>query len=104
MVVNVHGGEEYVFRPNKSQRSFYEKLIDAGASVVFGSHPHVLQATEWYKNGLIVYSQGNFIFPGMEGMNGATESEILRLGFVKGKLAYLEQYPCKLSSTGVKLK
>lgn len=104
VVVNVHGGEEYVFHPNKSQRSFYEKLIDAGASVVFGSHPHVLQATEWYKNGLIVYSQGNFIFPGMEGMNGATESEILRLGFVKGKLAYVEQYPCKLSFTGVKLK
>lgn len=38
------------------------KLIDAGVDVVVGTHPHVMQATEFYKNGVIFYSLGNFIF------------------------------------------
>ena len=104
VIVNVHGGEEYHFVPNNKQRDFYQKLIENGASVVFGSHPHVLQNTEYYKDGLIVYSMGNFVFPGMEGMKGGTDSEIVRLGFVNGKICYVEQYPCKLEGVSVKLK
>lgn len=103
VIVNVHGGEEYNFKPNASQKKFYESLIDCGASVVFGSHPHVLQPTEFYKNGLIVYSLGNFIFNGMEDMKGATESEIVRLGFYDKKIAYVEQFPCKIDFKTVKL-
>lgn len=38
------------------------KLIDAGVDAVVGTHPHVMQATEFYKNGVIFYSLGNFIF------------------------------------------
>lgn len=104
VIVNIHGGEEYQFVPNKKQRALYEKLIDSGASVVFGSHPHVLQPTEWYNDGLIVYSMGNFVFNGMEGMYGATESEIVRLGLLNGKIAYVEIYPAKLSGYTVDLK
>ncbi len=104
VIVNIHGGEEYVFKPNATQRALYEKLIDSGADVVFGSHPHVLQPTEWYNNGLIVYSMGNFIFNGMEGMYGATDSEIVRLGFLDGNIAYVEIYPARLSGYTVDLK
>lgn len=104
VIVNVHGGEEYHFTPSKSQRAFYEQLCDAGADVVFGSHPHVLQKSEWYDGKLIVYSQGNFLFNGMGGMNGATDSEIVRLGIVAGKIAYCEIYPAKLGTTSVSLK
>lgn len=103
VIVNVHGGEEYNFKPTLSQRRFYESLIENGASVVFGSHPHVLQPTEWYKNGLIVYSLGNFVFNGMEDMKGATESEIVRLGFYGKKIAYVEQFPCQIDFKTVKL-
>ena len=102
--MNVHGGEEYHFTPNKNQISQYQKLCDSGADVVFGSHPHVLQRNEWYKNSLIVYSQGNFLFNGMEGMNGATESEIVRLGILKGRIAYCEVYPAKIGANSVSLK
>jgi len=103
VIVNVHGGEEYHFVPSKSQREFYENLCDAGADIVFGSHPHVLQPTEWYKDSLIVYSQGNFLFNGMEGMYRAEESEIVRVGILDGKIAYVEQYPAHLHETSVYL-
>ena len=104
VVVNVHGGEEYRFTPTKRQRALYESFCDSGADVVLGSHPHVLQPTEWYKNGLIVYSLGNFLFNGMTEMYGATDSEIARLGIYDGKIVYVELYPVKLGTSGVALK
>lgn len=104
VIVNVHGGEEYHFKPNESQKSFYERLCAAGASAVFGSHPHVLQTSVWNGGSLIVYSLGNFVFNGMEDMNGAEESEIVRLGIIGGKIVYCEHYPAKLDKTKVFLK
>lgn len=104
VIVNVHGGEEYHFSATKKQREFYENLCDYGADVVFGSHPHVLQPTEWHGNSLIVFSMGNFIFNGMEGMKGGTDSEIVKLGILNGRIAYVEQYPAAIKMNGVKLK
>jgi len=104
VVVNVHGGEEYRFTPTQSQRRLYEALCSAGADVVFGSHPHVLQSVEWYGKSLIVYSLGNFLFNGMEGMPGATESEIVRLGIVDKRIAYCEIYKAELKGKTVTLK
>ena len=104
VIVNVHGGEEYHFKPNESQKAFYESLCDAGAAAVFGSHPHVLQPSVWKNGSLIVYSLGNFVFNGMEDMNGAEDSEIVRLGFIDGKIVYCEQYPAKIDRTKVFLK
>ena len=104
VIVNVHGGEEYHFTPSKSQREFYEALCDSGADIVFGSHPHVLQPTEWYNGSLIVYSMGNFVFNGMDGMYGATDSEVVRVGFLGNKIAYVEQYPAQLTDATVTLK
>lgn len=103
VLVNVHGGEEYVLTPSKSQREFYQSLIDHGAKVVYGSHPHVLQPTEWYKDGLIVYSMGNFVFPGMGNMPNATKTELVKIGFSQGKIVYLEQYPAVIKNTKVEL-
>lgn len=104
VIVNVHGGEEYRFVPSKKQRALYEAWCDKGADVVFGSHPHVLQPIEQYKNSLIVYSLGNFLFNGMTEMPGATDSEIVRIGIYGGKILYTEIYPAKLGTTSVALK
>ena len=104
VIVNVHGGEEYHFKPNESQKAFYESLCSAGASAVFGSHPHVLQPSVWNGGSLIVYSLGNFVFNGMEDMKGAEDTEIVRLGFIDGKIVYCEQYPAKIDRTKVFLK
>jgi len=57
-----HSGAEYVTTPDGIKTSTYRAMIDAGADVVIGGHPHAVQSTEIYNNKLIVYSQGNFIF------------------------------------------
>lgn len=104
VIVNIHGGSEYVTSPTKSQRTLYEKVCEAGADVVFGSHPHVLQPVEWFNDSLIAWSLGNFVFPGMDEMPGATDTMILRLGFVDGRLLYYEKYPAYIDNTAVRLK
>jgi len=48
----------------RAQRVEARAAIDAGAALVLGSHPHVLQGVESYHGGLIVYSLGNFVFDG----------------------------------------
>ena len=61
LVVSYHWGDEYV--PfNARQKSLAESSIDAGADIIAGHHPHVIQDTVKYKNGLIMYSLGNAIF------------------------------------------
>ncbi len=64
VVVNVHWGEEYYFKPNGTQKSIAHYAIEGGADIVWGSHPHVLQPIEYYKDGVIFYSLGNFSFGG----------------------------------------
>lgn len=62
IVVSVHWGEEHQRFPDAFQRDFGRAAIDAGAVLVLGHHPHVLQSLETYRSGLIVYSLGNFVF------------------------------------------
>ena len=62
LVVYVHWGIERDERPQDYQRKLGQQYIDAGADLVIGSHPHVLQGFEYYKGKPIVYSLGNFIF------------------------------------------
>lgn len=61
-IVMPHQGEEYKFTSNSYQKKVYRKMIDNGADVVYGSHPHVIQESEEYKGKKIFYSLGNFIF------------------------------------------
>ncbi len=62
IVVSVHWGEEHERHPGPAQREFGRAAVDAGAHLVLGHHPHVLQSLERYRDGLIVYSLGNFVF------------------------------------------
>lgn len=57
-----HMGAEYKSAPDQIKIDFYHSLIDGGADMVLGDHPHWIQSTESYKGHLIVYSMGNFIF------------------------------------------
>jgi len=61
LIISLHWGDEYVENPSKEQILLAHKLIDAGVDIILGHHPHVLQNIEKYKNGIIVYSLGNFI-------------------------------------------
>ena len=62
VIVSMHSGNEYVNKPNSSQVNFAHSAIDAGADLVIGHHPHVVQILEKYKDKYIFYSLGNFIF------------------------------------------
>lgn len=62
VVVGVHWGTEREHHAGSYQQRYGRALIDAGADIVVGHHPHVLQGMEVYKGRLIAYSLGNFIF------------------------------------------
>ncbi|MGE5450013.1 MAG: CapA family protein [Methanomassiliicoccales archaeon] len=62
VVVSFHWGKEFDLRPNRQQKRLAYLAIDAGADLILGHHPHVLQPSEIYKDRLIAYSLGNFVF------------------------------------------
>jgi len=64
VAVNFHWGTEKADTPGRDQIEFAHAVIDAGADIIIGHHPHVLQGIERYKSGVIVYSLGNFVFGG----------------------------------------
>lgn len=59
-----HWGTEGSYRATSAQQSYAHAAIDAGADIVYGHHPHVLQKIEEYGDGIIYYSLGNFSFGG----------------------------------------
>lgn len=61
LIAYLHWGDEYVSQ-NQYQERFAHELIDEGIDVIVGSHPHVVQGIELYKEKPIFYSLGNFIF------------------------------------------
>ncbi len=65
VIVSMHAGTEYQTFPSSFQENFARGAIDAGADLVIGSHPHVVQAVEKYKERYIIYSLGNFVFDQM---------------------------------------
>lgn len=62
VVVIAHWGVERNDLPESYQREFGRKYIDAGADLIIGGHPHVLQGFEPYNGKWIAYSTGNFLF------------------------------------------
>jgi poly-gamma-glutamate capsule biosynthesis protein CapA/YwtB (metallophosphatase superfamily) len=64
VIVSFHWGIEGINVPIDEQKTLGRAAIDAGADLVLGHHPHVLQGIESYKGRQIVYSLGNFVFGG----------------------------------------
>lgn len=62
VIVNIHWGVEYALNETEQQKQLARNLINFGADIIIGSHPHVLQPVEKYKDGIIFYSMGNFVF------------------------------------------
>ena len=67
VLVSVHWGQEYQAGPSQRQQDLAQALVDAGADVIWGHHPHVLQRMEWLRSsadghtGLVMYSLGNLL-------------------------------------------
>lgn len=89
LVVYLHWGQEYVDSPSAWQTAAARKILDAGADLIAGCHPHVTQGIEFYKGKPILYSMGNFLFLKRDDEAGKTavfELTVNKNGFVSGKL------------------
>jgi len=62
VIVSLHWGREYKLSPSKKQLKLAHELIDAGADLILGHHPHRVQGIGSYKKGIVAYSLGNFVF------------------------------------------
>lgn len=99
VVVYAHWGEEYVNIADNVQKGMAHDWIDAGADLVVGSHPHVVQNFEIYNGKPIVYSLGNFVFDQTSSkkvqvgavLGGKFDKDALSL-FVVPTNSYLEPY------------
>jgi poly-gamma-glutamate synthesis protein (capsule biosynthesis protein) len=85
LIVSMHWGEEYELCNSPTQQSLAHKIIETGADLIIGHHPHVVQNIEKYQGKLIFYSLGNFIFD----QYFSTETQ-------EGLAAGLEIYPDRL--------
>jgi poly-gamma-glutamate synthesis protein (capsule biosynthesis protein) len=98
-IVLFHGGTPWTTEPDSSTREIYTELVAAGADLVIGSHPHMVQGFEWVLGKPVFWSLGDLIFTGEENTVDGEEGLFIHLGFLGDRLLYLEPYALDLSPT-----
>lgn len=97
-----HWGTEGSYKPTAEQVEVGHAAIDAGADIVYGSHPHVLQPIEEYNGGILYYSLGNFSFGGngypQDLDTALLQQEVIRDAEGNVTLGELHIVPCNVSS------
>ncbi len=101
IILAPHWGEERFRFPSPEQIEQAHAFIDAGASLILGHHPHVVQGTEYYQNGFAAYSLGNFLTNNVYWESGDTltwsrferTSEIVVIEIEQNKIAKIRQIP-----------
>lgn len=96
-LVYIHWGDEYESIHSQHQEKLAHELVDHGVDLIVGHHPHVVQDVERYKNGLIFYSLGNFIFDQYFN-DQVQEGLVLKLLSIKDKWV-IELYPVESKTT-----
>lgn len=89
LIVSLHWGEEYKLINSPAQQSLAHKIIEVGADLIIGHHPHIVQNIEKYQGKLIFYSLGNFIFD--QYFSPATQQ-----GLAVGLEIYPDRLVCRL--------
>ena len=92
VIVFVHWGIERNETPEDYQRSLAKGYIDAGADLVVGCHPHVLQGFEYYNGVPIIYSLGNYLFGNRDG-----QTVLLETTFADENPPSVKLIPCQRS-------
>lgn len=92
LVVALHWGIERQPRPTSYQKALGRAVIDAGADLVWGHHPHVLQPTETYRGRPILYSTGNLVSP----LPGKTA--LFRLAIGRHRTASIMKLPVTIAN------
>lgn len=99
--ISLHWGYEHQIYPSPKQVTLAHRVIEAGADIIIGHHPHLVQGFEKYKQGVIFYSLGNFFFPNYYDKLGiifrwSEESDrfiIARCEIDKAKVGEIEIFP-----------
>ncbi len=99
VIVSMHHGVEYTLSPTAAQVAFAHAAIDAGATLVIGHHPHVIQPQENYRGGLIFYSLGNFVFDQYQ-REATQHGEIVEISFLGLRILTTHVIPVKITPTG----
>lgn len=99
VIVSMHNGVEYAREPSRSQIEFAHAAVDAGAALVIGHHPHVIQRSEKYKDGRIYYSLGNFVFDQYQRI-ATQHGEMAEVTFLGPSLSTARVIPVRITPTG----
>jgi poly-gamma-glutamate synthesis protein (capsule biosynthesis protein) len=106
VIASCHWGIEGDHYPNDYQQQLAHQIVDWGADLVVGTHPHVLQGVELYNGKVICYSLGNFCFGGNSNPTDKDTAIFQQtFTFVDGVLQTdisADIIPCRLSSTDSK--
>jgi poly-gamma-glutamate synthesis protein (capsule biosynthesis protein) len=103
VVALAHGGIEYQQRPSEEARRLYARLVDAGAALVLGSHPHLLQGCEARSGSIIAYSLGNFLFTLEDEPPEAWKGAILDFLLYRGKVRSFLPRPIIAGHSGTRM-
>lgn len=103
VIVSMHHGIEYRPRPSRAQIAFAHAAIDAGATLVVGHHPHVVQPEEKYRNGLIFYSLGNFVFDQYQ-REATQHAEMVQISFLGDNILATHIMRVRITPTGPELE
>lgn len=95
LIVSIHWGNEYLPAAENWRVSLAHQLVDAGADIIHGHHPHVWQSYEIYQEKPIFYSFGNFIFD-QSWSYETSHSQIGELTLSKTKMENLKLYPIEI--------
>lgn len=95
LIISVHWGNEYLPKAEKWRVTLAHDMVNAGADIIHGHHPHVWQQTEIYKNKPIFYSFGNFIFD-QSWSYETSHSQIARLTLSKNMVISQELFPIEI--------
>ncbi len=91
IIIFPHWGTEYEGTHSLSQEKLAHDWIDAGADLIVGSHPHVMQDAEVYKNRPVFYSMGNLLFD--QTFSGETQRGLVISGDIEGSKLNIFLYP-----------
>jgi poly-gamma-glutamate synthesis protein (capsule biosynthesis protein) len=97
LTVLPHWGQQYTSEPVADQRTVARALVDAGADLVIGSHPHWVQGAEIYHGKLIAYSLGNYVFD-MDFSRQTQEGVILEAVLWAGQVKAARFVPVKIGA------
>jgi len=95
VIVLPHWGVEHDTQPQEIQRVWAQEFINAGASLVVGNHPHIVQPVESFSDKLAFYSLGNFVFD--QGRDFQRESIVVEVNFIGAEIEGWQLHPAKIN-------